>query len=105
MNVTSSQSRRTTARGQVSRNDLDVDRAIQQRLFGRCPYAHCYRDVQWSYEDGVLVLTGRVPSFYLKQMLQTWLQDLPGVRRIENRTDVINSEGLSSVRIEPGHMV
>ncbi len=43
-----------------------------------------------------LVVTGRVPSFYLKQSLQASLSDLPGVERIENRVDVVSCDGLSS---------
>jgi hypothetical protein len=42
-----------------------------------------------------LVVTGRLPSFYLKQLLQTVLLGIPGVKRVVNRTDVICSQGLS----------
>jgi hypothetical protein len=44
----------------------------------------------------VLVVHGRVATFYLKQLLQTRLQELEGVHRIDNRVDVVNSAGLSS---------
>ncbi len=50
-----------------------------------------------SYESGRLVLTGRLPSFYLKQVLQTLLEDLPGVTEIDNRMQVVCSSGLSSI--------
>ena len=36
----------------------------------------------------VLVLRGRVPSFYLKQVLQTLLRDVEGVRHIDNQVSV-----------------
>lgn len=39
-------------------------------------------------QDGTLILSGRVPSYYLKQVLQTTLRDIDGVRRIDNRVDV-----------------
>jgi hypothetical protein len=39
-----------------------------------------------------------LPSFYLKQVLQTLLRDLDGVTRIANRVDVVSPTGLSSVR-------
>jgi len=45
----------------------------------------------------VLVVRGRVPSFYLKQMVQTALKDLEGVRRIDNQVQVVASHGLSSL--------
>jgi hypothetical protein len=47
--------------------------------------------------DCILVVRGCVPSFYLKQVLQTLLQDMAGIRRIDNRVDVISVEGLSSL--------
>ena len=39
-------------------------------------------------QDGNLVLEGRLPSFYLKQMLQTLLRDIKGVVQIDNRVNV-----------------
>lgn len=45
---------------------------------------------------GRVVLEGRLPSFYLKQVLQTTIRDLPGVRAIVNRVDVVSASGLSS---------
>ncbi len=38
--------------------------------------------------NGHLVLRGRVPTFYLKQVAQTLVRQLPQVRQIENRLDV-----------------
>ena len=48
------------------------------------------------FHDGRLVLIGRLPSFYLKQVLQTALRGLPGVKQIDNQVDVVSSNGLSS---------
>jgi hypothetical protein len=48
-----------------------------------------------AYEEA-LVVRGSVPSFYLKQMLQTVLQNVEGVRQVHNRVVVISSQGLSS---------
>jgi osmotically-inducible protein OsmY len=56
------------------------------------------RFVDCCFQNGVLTLRGRVPSFYLKQMAQSVLANLEGVDRIDNRVDVVNSRGLSSVR-------
>jgi osmotically-inducible protein OsmY len=38
--------------------------------------------------DGRLILSGRLPSFYLKQVLQTVIRSVDGVSEIENRVDV-----------------
>ena len=48
-------------------------------------------------EDGVLSVSGCVPSFYLKQVLQNTLRFVPGVRAVENRVTVISGHGMSSV--------
>jgi len=46
--------------------------------------------------QGTLILEGRLPSFYLKQVLQTALRKVPGVQEIKNRVVVVSSDGLSS---------
>jgi hypothetical protein len=43
-------------------------------------------------QEDILVVRGAVPSFYLKQVLQTVLRDLDGVRRIDNQVQVISAE-------------
>ena len=40
-----------------------------------------------------LVVRGDVPSFYLKQMIQTVLRDLKGVRRIDNQVEAKKAKG------------
>ena len=47
-------------------------------------------------QAGVLIIHGLVPSYYLKQLLQTALRELRGVTRIVNRVDVICPGGVSS---------
>jgi hypothetical protein len=34
----------------------------------------------------------------MRQLLQSWLGDIAGIREIDNQVDVVNSAGLSSVR-------
>jgi hypothetical protein len=51
--------------------------------------------------NGVLEVRGCVPSFYLKQVLQTVLSDLDGVCWIDNQVEVVSPRGLSSVRNVP----
>jgi hypothetical protein len=45
-----------------------------------------------------LVVRGRVSSFYLKQLVQTVLRDVEGVRWIDNQVEVIASNGRSRRR-------
>jgi hypothetical protein len=37
----------------------------------------------------MLVVRGSVPTYYLKQLVQTALKGLEGVRRIENQVEVV----------------
>jgi len=53
---------------------------------------------QFVQRDDTLVVRGCVPSFYLKQVLQTVLKEVDGVRSIDNQVDVVACDGLSSVR-------
>ena len=43
-----------------------------------------------------LIVAGSVPSFYLKQLLQTVLRGLQGPQRIVNRVEVVCPNGVSS---------
>jgi len=70
----------------------------RQRLADGCPYAFYFRDIEIHFADGILTLRGCVPTYYLKQVLQTRLLDLEGVDQIHNHVDVVNASGLSSVR-------
>ena len=45
--------------------------------------------------EEVLVVRGLVPTFYLKQVLQTLLKDLDGVRLVDNQVTVVSPDGLS----------
>jgi hypothetical protein len=45
----------------------------------------------------VLVVRGRLPTFHLKQLLQSVLVKLDGVARVDNRVSVVSCAGLSSV--------
>lgn len=66
--------------------DEDVE-SKAQRLLAQSNYL-ALRRLRCEYHDGSLVLNGRVPTYYLKQVAQTIVRQLPGVRQIENRVDV-----------------
>ena len=46
--------------------------------------------------EGKLVLTGKLPSFYLKQLLQDAVCTVDGISRVENRINVVSCNNLSS---------
>jgi hypothetical protein len=46
------------------------------------------RDLSCDFSGGVLTLTGRVPSYHLKQLAQTAVAELPGVVEIDNHVVV-----------------
>jgi osmotically-inducible protein OsmY len=64
------------------------DRARKQ-LQGQ-PY-RALKHVSCEYRDGALVLRGRLPSYFLKQMAQTAVARLPGVERIHNHIEVVTA--------------
>lgn len=47
--------------------------------------------IQFDYVDGVIVLQGQVPSFYIKQVAQECLRNLPSIDQVDNRLKVDRS--------------
>jgi hypothetical protein len=68
---------------------------VRERL-SSCPYSHYLNQVQIHYASATLTLKGSVPTYYLKQVLQTLLRDLEHVDRIVNEVDVVSSTGVGS---------
>lgn len=83
--------------GMVDEAD-DVLQQVQKALARSCHFTRHWREIECDYENGVLTLRGSVPSFYLKQVLQSILKNVPGVQRIDNQVNVVSAAGLSSVR-------
>ena len=44
----------------------------------------------WSPSARVVMLLGRVPSYYLKQIAQMTALTVPGTHQIDNRLDVVS---------------
>ena len=64
---------------------------------------HCYfrgrvDGFEFRSRDGVLTVRGRVPSFYLRRLVEKVLLRVDGVQSIDNQVDVVCCDGLSSVR-------
>jgi hypothetical protein len=77
-----------------------IEDLISQRardLIAAHPYFQRRSDkFEFDFSDDILIVRGRVPSFYLKQLLQSALMRLDEVGRIDNRVEVVSCDGLSS---------
>jgi osmotically-inducible protein OsmY len=51
------------------------------------------RTISCAFDQGVLTLRGKVPTFYLKQTVQAIAERVEGVQRIINLVDVVNPAG------------
>jgi osmotically-inducible protein OsmY len=56
----------------------------------RAPY-HGIRSISFQYHEGVLTLSGRVSSYYLKQVAQALVFPMDGVHQLNNRLHVAES--------------
>ena len=63
-----------------------AERAGQELL--RNPYL-ALKNVTCEYREGVLTLRGCLPSYYLKQVAQTAVGHLDGVRQVVNLIQVV----------------
>ncbi len=69
-------------------NDNNSPADVAKKILG----TNSYRPIRFldcTFENGVLTLGGRLPSFYLKQVAQIAVAQVEGVERIENRIEVI----------------
>lgn len=55
-------------------------------------------DVAIEQDGRNLFLSGRLPTFYLKQLVQEAVRHVPGVQFVYNEIDVVSAQGVSSVR-------
>jgi osmotically-inducible protein OsmY len=66
---------------------LGVAEAVAERL-----WSHAYqalRGISCEYREGVLVLRGRLESYYLKQLAQEVAGGVEGVVRLTNQIEVV----------------
>jgi osmotically-inducible protein OsmY len=78
------------------RNDLS---ALARQLLERHPHFRGrVSGVNIKHEGRNLYLSGRLPTFYLKQLVQEAVRHVPGVDFVYNEVDVVSAHGVSSVR-------
>jgi hypothetical protein len=61
------------------------------------------KHISCDYLDGVLILRGCLPTYYLKQLAQETVADLDGVDRIDNQIQVVTPtlSVTSGLTVEP----
>jgi hypothetical protein len=76
--------------------DPEIVRRAAYRLSQHTLFRWRLDSLEIDCREAKLVVHGKLPSFYLKQVLQTILRDVSGVRQIDNQVNVTSSSGLSS---------
>jgi hypothetical protein len=61
---------------------------VRKRLATHYHFRHCYGRYRLEFQRGRLIIHGRVPTYYHKQMLQEALRNTEGIERIDNRVEV-----------------
>ena len=67
-----------------------LDKVIQQRLCSS-PYRHLQL-IRCHCQGGVVLLTGVLPSFFMKQMAQESIRHVAGGWKIDNQVEVVCAE-------------
>ena len=66
--------------------DVEAIRVLEQRLPG------CRGNLKAEYVEGLLILTGHVPTYYSKQVAQESVREVEHVLQIENRLEVVRAK-------------
>ena len=76
----------------------DLSTLARQHLEHHPHFRGRVSDVFIEHRGRTLMLTGKLPTFYLKQLVQEAVRHVPGVQQVRNLIDVVNVNGVSSVR-------
>lgn len=55
-----------------------------------------FKDFSFELRDRTLILRDRVPTVQVKQLLESRLSGLDGIRKVDDRVDALSARGLSS---------
>lgn len=83
---------------QGTREETDLTALARDHLQRHPHFRGRLAGLQVEHRGRTLFLSGRLPTFYLKQLVQEAVRNLPGVGRVRNEIDVVNPNGVSSVR-------
>ena len=88
----------------AKRNSMDSETTtamnildLARRRLAESPYGF-QRRVDVAYDNGILTLRGRVPTFFLKQTAQALVAKVEGVRQVVNLVDVPSNATISPPR-------
>ncbi|MBI3463443.1 MAG: BON domain-containing protein [Planctomycetes bacterium] len=74
--------------GAARENPLAAATAAALNALRTSPYLPL-RSLKCSERRGVITIQGSVPTYYLKQLAQTLVRQIPTSRRIENQIEVV----------------
>jgi osmotically-inducible protein OsmY len=75
----------------VSRMEANDIQALAQAGLLACPYREVQK-IKCLFSNGVMLLRGQVSTFHMKQVAQTILMNIEGVKRIVNSIQVCPSK-------------
>ena len=78
-----------TSNGELAAENSDLLNRARRAVAQQGQLRNRVKSFEYLLDAEVLVVRGCVPTYYLKQMVQTALKDLEGVRRIDNQVEVI----------------
>ena len=82
----------------LSAKHVKIEHLARIQLNRHCHFRGRVDGFEFQNRDRVLTVRGRVPSFYLRRLLEKVLLRVDGVQSIDNQVDVVCCDGLSSVR-------
>lgn len=77
-----------------------VETEARNTVAGNSLFRGRMSNLEFVFDSGSLVITGKLPSFYLKQVLQTIVTHINGIEKIDNRVEVVSCPGLSGPTLE-----
>jgi osmotically-inducible protein OsmY len=77
-----------SAEGATQTTRQDTIRELAERCLSSNPYL-ALKNISCELLDGVLVLRGCLPSYYLKQIAQEAVASLEGVAAVDNQIQVV----------------
>jgi osmotically-inducible protein OsmY len=81
-----------------ARSNHDLTALARERLARHPHFCGRIKGVTIKHEGRNLYLSGRLPTFYLKQLVQEAVRHIPGVDFVYNEIDVVSADGVSSAR-------
>ncbi len=88
---------RVAQAGARPRDAHEIEEAARAALAAHSHFRGRAGNFELLVVEEALVVSGAVPTFYLKQLLQSILSGVEGVERVRNHVAVINPQGVSIV--------